>query len=363
MQMKYALYPITIARGQNSSGWEDEDFDISLLPLEIVAGVTIEDMSQAFAEDEFEIARASGLGTRVIKELQRIRHAITYRFPQNEVDPATNTVDVDSEQAHRSVTKIREIAACLRLIRPTQQYVGLLQGDIVSNGKFKIQSFDTPDPHADVPMNQRLFSIRTQDAKDLQFYAPLLIDAMHKPYWKFRMAVQLYEAAHFQYRDWKVHFFLCSSALEALYTTQSKHGQNSGSKVASGRIKSLIGGGTSIYPPGELLKSIPNPGYSVNDVIGEIYCLRNHIAHGDKVPDYYFALTGRDDINTPRLNRFQMLTEAISFIVRRSILTILKDGLLSDFADASSSDAYFLPKGLTKDGLKKAGINNFTCPA
>jgi hypothetical protein len=298
-----------------------------------------------------------------VKELQRISHAITYRFPQNEFDPITKTFIVDSVQANRSVEKIREIAVSLRLIRPTQQYAGLLQGDVLSNGKFRIQSFETPDPHADVPMNQRLFSIRTQDAKDLQFYAPLLIDAMHKPYWKFRMAVQLYEAAHFQYRDWKVQFFLWSSALEALYTTQSKDGQNSGSKVASERIKSLIGGSTSIYPPGELLKSIPNPGYSVNDVIGEIYCLRNHIAHGDKVPDYYFAAPGRDDINTPLLKRWQMLTEALSFIVRRSILTILKDGLLNDFADASTSEAYFLSKGLTKNALTKAGIKNFTCPA
>lgn len=363
MQMKYALYPIRIARGQNRGGWEDEDFDISLLPLEIVAGIAIEDVSQAFAEDEFEIAKASGLGTSVVKELKRITHAIIFRFPQNEFDPVTNTAIADSQQAHMSVTKIREIAACLRLIRPTQQYAGLIQGDVLSDGRFKIQSFETPDPHADVPMNQRLFSFRTQDAKDLQFYAPLLTDAMHKPYWKFRMAVQLYEAAHFQYRDWKVQFFLWSSALEALFTTQSKDGQNSGSRVASERIKSLIGGSTAIYPPGELLKSIPNPGYSVNDVIGEVYCLRNHIAHGDRVPDYYFAPTGRADINTPPLKRLQMLSEALSFIIRRSILVILKDGLLGDFADASSSEAYFLPKGLTKNALTTAGIKNFTCPA
>jgi len=52
-----------------------------------------------------------------------------------------------------------------------------------------------------------------------------------------------------------------------------------------------------------------------------------------------------------------MLLEAISFIIRHSLLKILRDGLLNDFKDAQSSQAYFGAQGLTKNLLKKSAAH------
>jgi hypothetical protein len=198
--------------------------------------------------------------------------------------------------------------------------------------------------------------------RSLLFYAPLFRQAMHGPYWKFRMAVQMHEAGHFQNTEWKARFFLWASALESLFTSKTPGAwrEHSGSMVASERIKFLLGANTPIYPPGELTSLLPNPGLTIEKTIGEIYCLRNHIAHGDKVPDYYFQ-NGRLDFEG-QLARFAVLTEAISFIVRQSLLKILKDGLLSHFEDSASSEAYFSSKALTKSALETAGIKHFACP-
>jgi hypothetical protein len=96
----------------------------------------------------------------------------------------------------------------------------------------------------------------------------------------------------------------------------------------------------------------------VGDVIREVYCLRNHIAHGDKVPDCYFLHPGRDDFDG-QIPRWAMLVEAISFIVRQSLLTILKQGIVSHFEDGPSSQHYFAAHKLTKKDL---GKDSYTCP-
>ena len=106
--------------------------------------------------------------------------------------------------------------------------------------------------------------------------------------------------------------------------------------------------------------NLPNPNIAVEDIIGEISCLRNHIAHGDKIPDYYFT-HGRDDFNEP-LPRVMLVIEAISFLVRRSILKIMKDGIVPHFRDDASLGAYYAAKQLTKSDLQSKGLKAFKCP-
>jgi hypothetical protein len=76
-----------------------------------------------------------------------------------------------------------------------------------------------------------------------------------------------------------------------------------------------------------------------------LYELRNHLAHGDRIPDSYFQRKPRRGIND-ELNVPAVCTEALSFILRNSLLSILSNGLLGYFADASTAEAYFTSKRL-----------------
>jgi hypothetical protein len=159
---------------------------------------------------------------------------------------------------------------------------------------------------------------------------------------------------------WKAKFFLWTASLEALYTTQA----NQGSLVASERIKFLLGANTSIYPPGDLASIYPDPKLTAGDVIGELYCLRNHIAHDDKVPDSYFQKEGRPSgpYGIDRIPRYEMLFEAISFIIRSSLLKILDDGLIGHFQNNVTADSYFAGHNLTRDQLRAAKLKMPHCP-
>jgi len=81
--------------------------------------------------------------------------------------------------------------------------------------------------------------------------------------------------------------------------------------------------------------------------------MRNFMAHGDKIPDPYFTTTLRTGFNGP-VKKTEVLLEAASFIVRASLLKILRDGLIQHFADAGPAEAYFGAEHLTKSKLYAA---------
>jgi hypothetical protein len=351
------MYPIERTAKVLPLGYDDDDFDPTILPVDILEGARIEDVSSLIGDEEFQIF-SDLLGAESIKKLEKMKYVIIHRFPDYEID-ADGKFVTGHKLFQRSQNVVAEIAACLRLIRPTSQHTQMCWGCIRDNGTLYNIAFNNPIDFVDAPENQKLFRVRTSDLHDLVLYAPLFRAAMHGPNWKFRMAVQMHEAGHFQNTDWKARFFLWTSALESLFTSQTIDRQHAGSLVASERIKFLLGASSPIYPPGELTSLQENPNLSVADVIREIYCLRNHIAHGDKVPDCYFQQIGRDDFEGG-IPKWAMLVEAISVVVRHSLLAILKRGLVSNFENGPSSERYFAANNLTRRDL---GRDNYRCPS
>ena len=123
----------------------------------------------------------------------------------------------------------------------------------------------------------------------------------------------------------------------------------------------FLGAETSIYDPGDVPKLLSQPKIAVKDVVDRLYKVRNFIAHGDKIPDQFFEEKLRQGFNE-ELNVLDVLTEAASFIIRRSLLKILRRGLLAHFADAAAADAYFGNAGLTLSNLKKRAKSGAPSP-
>ena len=164
------------------------------------------------------------------------------------------------------------------------------------------------------------------------------------------MAVQFHELGHFQPLDWKARYLLWCSAIESLYT--SKNREHKGSLVATSRIKWFLGENTNIYPPGDLPNFVRNPNLTIGMVVGDVYELRNYLAHGDRVPDQFFKELLRDGLNGG-VNKMGVLIEAVSFIIRASLLKIVREGALHHFADFVSAEAFFGSQGLTFSQLQR----------
>jgi hypothetical protein len=362
---KFSLFPIErLAKSWENGGFDDGDFDRTILPFEIIPGLFIEDVESLIPPDEFDHLLQM-LGLQTVRFLKAIKYVIINRYPERSFDPDGNLI-FGEDLRKGSEYLIQEAIACLRLIRPIRQFAQSCGGDIRDDGSLINFHFENPLSFVDSPENQNLFRVRTNDAENLRFFMPLFQQAMSGNFWKFRMALEMYQSGFFQHSHWKARYFLWTAALESLYTSQPHPGsgsEHSGSLVAKERIKHLLGPTTPIYPQGELTNLDPNPNLTVADVIDEIYCLRNNIAHGDKIPDYYFHSRGRIMFDGNELKKVNMLIEAISSIIRQSLLAILKKGLLNHFQDRASSEAYFGGLGLTKTLLsKRVPKSGFTCP-
>jgi hypothetical protein len=351
------MFPLErIAR--NWPGVYDGNFDDSQLPFEIVKDIYVENVSDRIPKDEFDYCK-SHLGSETVQYLEQVSYVIIHRFPNIENDSVTGTYVFEPELLERSRELVQRIVACLRLIRPTPQHAQFMGGEVEPDGTLRHFHFDNPYTFIQSVPNQQLFGIRTSDLEALRFYAPLFIYAIAGQYWKYIMAVDMFQSGFFQHSHWKLRFFMWTAALEALFTSDTS-AQHRGSLVAKERIKWLLGENTLIYPAGELSEFDNDPKLTVGGVIDEIYCLRNHIAHGDKVPDYYFTAEGRTRDDGSVIPRRDMLMEAISSIVRQSLLLILKNGLLPHFKESAASESYF--KGQTKSILEKRNPKNFKCP-
>jgi hypothetical protein len=113
-----------------------------------------------------------------------------------------------------------------------------------------------------------------------------------------------------------------------------------------------LGAETPIYEAGDLPDFLPKTNILIRDVVDQLYDVRNYIAHGDRVPDKFFQHKMRRGVNGD-LSLIPVLVEALSFILRKSLLRILTENLLSHFESAASSESYFGAVGLTNSDIRE----------
>ncbi len=344
---RFSLYEIYGLAG----GVDDEVFDKSVLPFDVIEGVRIEDVSSLLRSDTFEFVKKR-MGSDAVKQLGGVTCALVHRYtPESYTDAEGNWI---GEEAHstRSGDLVRNVAACLRLIRPMRQSAQLIWGGIRADGTFDVLGFDSPVENHEVPYAHRFFHLRNVDALELRRYAPSFLRAMRNEFWKFRMAVQFHELGYFQHLSWKARYILWASAIESIYTSHNQ--EHRGSMVAKARIEWFLGANRSIYEPGDISNLLEQPKITVTDVLDRLYKIRNFIAHGDRIPDHFFQQKLRQGFNG-ELNLLEVLAEAASFIIRGSLLKIMREGLLDHFADAAAAETYFAKAGLTLSELRKRG--------
>ena len=114
MAEKLTLYPI-YAAGQ---AWDDEPFNPAVLPFSVAQDITIEDVSSLFNEETFRWVERE-MGRHDLEVLRSVRYAIVHRYSMRSY--IRDNVDVESEKL------VREVAACLRLIRPMRQGASLMR--------------------------------------------------------------------------------------------------------------------------------------------------------------------------------------------------------------------------------------------
>jgi hypothetical protein len=305
-------------------------FDLSQLPVEIAPGVQVADVSALLPPSEFEYMQAE-VGRHQLRYFtSSIKYGLVHRYELSVLD---------DENANKNKTELLNNVFCLlRLIRPHRR-LGGVNGHILGD-KPTFSGTTFPHDTLDVPEALKLFAVRNKDLNELIKLLPTFLKAMQGAYWPFRMAVQYYYMGY-EVNDWKGRFlYWGSSALHALYSHREQ-------KIVP-RVKAFLGENTLIYettehPDFEFLP--PNP-LTIKDVLHDVNEVRNCIAHGDKIPDRFFAPAGGRQTLSGVVNYLAVLDDALSFIIRVSLLKILRNNLVEDFKDRHHCSLYWKTLGV-----------------
>jgi hypothetical protein len=303
-------------------------FDLSQLPFPICSGVEAADVSAMMPPSDFTYMQAT-VGEHLMRYFNSpVKFGLVHRY----VSP------ILADEVKEKTGLLNNIFALLRIIRPHRR-LGGASGTIMK-GKAQFNSLTWPHDTIDVPDAVKLFGIRSKDLVELRKLLPTFLKAMRGTYWPFRMAVQYYYMGYEQ-NDWKGRY-LCwgSSALHALYSHKDQ-------KLVP-RVKAFLGENTLIYEPTE------HPDYeflepntlTIKDVLADVNEVRHDIAHGDRIPDRFFAPGGGRPILNGIGNYIAVLEDSLSFIIRETLLKILRHNLIEDFKDRHKYTRYWKTLGV-----------------
>ena len=336
---KIEFFPIAV----DTVGWTDEQPLTGPYSILATENLTIENVSHLITPDTFSLWKTDCYVSKDTADaLEAVKFGIVHRYSSLE--------ERDSGLDQRSTELINIADSCLSLIRPTRRSRAMhVPGVIRPDGTFDPQGFSARNEIADVPEIQKLFTIRKQDIELLTSVLPEFMllyqrDANGKlkdEYEPLRMAVQLYGEGY-SLTYWKARHILWWSAIEALY--------GDGEDTTPARIYALFGNknlkdgyNCTIYEPGDIPSCYyPSPEslHRLGEMVPLIYDVRNASAHGQRVPDSHFVSMphpfGESVIG------LDVLAEAATFIIRKTIVEIVKRGWRDEFKDRAARENFWL---------------------
>jgi len=348
---KIQFFPISGAR----AAWDEESPLVGpyqILPSE---NLSIENVSHLITPNTFSLWKT---GCHISKDTADSLDSVKFAIVHRRSSPSQGDDGLETS----STFLIDCAGSCLALIRPTRRSRAMhIRGVVKADGTLDPQGFSARDENADVPEIQKLFVVRERDVQLLTAVLPEFIELYQKDqngkmlddYEPLRMAIQLYgEGYSLSY--WKARNILWWSAIEALY------GSSEGAAMA--RIYSFFGNkvlldgyNCSIYEKGDIPTCFfPSTDslHTLGKMVPLIYEVRNASAHGQKVPDSHFVPVahpfGQGVVG------LDALAEAATFVIRKTVIEILKRGLRGNFKDrAAREDFWLYQHGLDKKQSSK----------
>jgi hypothetical protein len=348
---KIEFFPILV---DTSGLFSDDPPPIGTQTILAAENLTIEDVSHLIRPDTFSLWKADCFISKdTARAVDNVKYAIVHRY--------SSSYERDGELEKHSTELINSAVACLEVIRPTRRSRAMnIHGVIKADGTFYAHGFGTTHEPADVPEVQKLFTIRKKDTDVLSLVLPEFIKLYQKDdegnlkdeYEPLRMAIQLYEQAY-AIHYWKARHILWWSAIEALY--------GSNEDAAMARIYALFGSNDlikgyrcPIYETGDIPSCYYPPPDSIRtlgEMVPLIYKVRNLSAHGQKVPEDHFGTISHPLGGTVAVD---VLAEAATLIIRKTLVEILQRGLRDKFKNRDAREEFWLYEfGLDKKQSKK----------
>jgi hypothetical protein len=281
-------------------------------PLDIFPAVTLENMEGILRIGNFDLWK-EGVSSQDRKELASISICLVNRFESREHMGLL-------EQGSQDL--LHRIFVCLRIVKPTRSPFYAVQFKRGTSGEVDVFSFFHPDrKELNVPGAETLNLINLDDIVLVRrILAPFLRVIDGGP-GNLRRSIQLFDQGYAEVYDPVLQLVVWVMGIEAAFAKGDKPVT---SDLLLQAIETQVGFDRNIYEDSgdPQFFEVPPP-LTVGDTIHDLLNLRNHLVHGGWPEKDWAAKTGRHSISGETLPYADVLREAASFVLRKSILSFL----------------------------------------
>lgn len=303
----------------------EDDFSSKDLPFEICPDVSLTDIHDQMKNLDLTLWGREYLSKHDIEKIQGWKYALVHHYDEEEY--------LHSEAEWRSRELLYQVFIGLRIVRPSRIPHQYLHARVQSNGDLDPSAFRRAEMPLTVSHCDAWTPIRRRDADLLKAIVPTLLQAYTTDCRPVKRAMRILETGYVsQFTDVKQLMWV--TGLESLFTST----KFSGASVAMHRIRQFLGSKTQIYEQADFPFTISLPSLTLKNVLGDIYRVRNRLAHGEWVPEEFLKKPGY--AGGPN-SYADVLVEATGIVLRLALIRILKESLLETFGDKVRLDRYF----------------------
>lgn len=293
---KFSAVPIAVEVGKEFK-----------LPFSVTSDVAVESLEGRIKGGDFALWE-NYVSKDSLDVFVKMEHALVHRF-------VSSSGTGDKEQASKDL--LHKVFVCLRLIRPTRAVFSVAQFRILDD-KLDVFSFmESKDPLTLVfPESEVLNQLSQKDLYRLRDLLPTFLSIeRRKDTRRLQRAIRYFEGGYADVNDLALQLIVWMMGIEALF---SEDGYDF--PAIKKQINETVGSKTDIYEEftdRDLYGAEP---VLVGDVLDDLFRLRNSFVHGGWAPTEWINRGMRSSIGGGSINYADVLREAASFILRRSIL-------------------------------------------
>jgi hypothetical protein len=314
---------------------DNDDFSSKHLPFEVGPGVYLADIHEQMENADLSLWARDYLSKEDVKKIQDWQYALVNYYDEEQY------LQSDSEELSREL--VHRIFIGLRIVRPSWVPYQYLHAQIRPDGGFEPSGFMRAEMRLTVFPCDSWAPIRRKDAEMLRVIVPALLKAYETNCQPVTRAMRILEVGYIsEFPDVKQ--LMWAIGLESLFTSS----EHSGAQLAIHRIRQFLGSKTPVYEQSDFQRHVSVPSLTLKNVLGDIYDVRNKLAHGEWIPKEYLEKPG---YNGGACSYGDILLEATGIVLRLALIKILRESLLEAFGTKDNLDRHFSP-GATGDPLR-----------
>jgi hypothetical protein len=289
--------------------------------IPILSNVAVEAMDRLLTPANFSVWQDQ-IAPRSLKSLSSARLALVHRFS------SAGPIGRDEEESRALLFRV---FTCLRLLKPTRAEFAVVQLKFTEDGRsdvFKVE--EPPQAPLNVPMSEAINMFSAADIGELAHKIGPFLRGLDTAPDSLRRAIRFLNIGYQGIHDPVIQIITWLMGIESVFNDASHEPPPRDELLR--RIMTSVGPDSDVYEGSEMRDYLGPSTLTVRDVVSDLFDLRDRFVHGMWIPDEWKNRVGHGTPGGTAVPYADVLREAASYVLRRSILNAVLNPTVSTSA-------------------------------